>query len=225
MYYDKRNRGNLNDLAENTRKAAYKWYQYCLDNNINILIYETIRTKATQEEYVKKGASKTMRSYHLVGQALDFVPIIDSKGTAGWSIKDYTRKDILDAIKYAKTLGFTWGGDWNNNGDWRDEKFLDSPHLQFEYKGYGTDGRQPINLIQPKPEVKPTTPLKEGKLLELTQPQKNSLANTYKLARDKGIFSSKENEEAVLNGTMTESRAIYLNGLILGALMNDGKRV
>lgn len=139
MTYDERNRTNLDKLADHTRLAAYKWYQYCIDNKIDILIYETIRTKEKQAENVRKGASQTMRSYHIVGQALDFVPILDAKGTAGWSINEYTRKNLMVAINYAKSLGFTWGGDWDSDSNWRDETFLDTPHLQFNFTGYGKD--------------------------------------------------------------------------------------
>ncbi|TKH23356.1 M15 family metallopeptidase, partial [Bacillus cereus] len=74
MKYQTRNVNNLNKLADNTKAVAFKWYQYCIDNGIEVLIYETIRTVEQQREYVRKGASQTMRSYHLVGQALDFVP-------------------------------------------------------------------------------------------------------------------------------------------------------
>ena len=77
---------------------------------------------------MKKGVSQTMKSYHLVGQALDFVPV-DSKGNALWN--GYYAKDIQKAIKEAKRLGFEWGGDWKG--------FKDEPHLQYNYKGYGTD--------------------------------------------------------------------------------------
>lgn len=33
----------------------------------------------------------------------------------------------------AKRLGVNlrWGGDWNRNGDWRDEKFRDMPHFEL----------------------------------------------------------------------------------------------
>lgn len=136
MYYDSRNRGNLEKLADHTKIAAYKWYEWLNDNGYNVLIYETIRTKAQQQANVRKGASQTMRSYHLVGQALDFV-FVNQKGATLWAVNQYTTR--MKAINAAKAFGFTWGGDWDNDGDWRDEKFLDSPHLQYEYRGYGTD--------------------------------------------------------------------------------------
>lgn len=126
MLYDARNRTNLDKLADNTRIAAYKWYQYCIENQIQILIYETIRTKAQQEENVRKGNSQTMRSYHLVGQALDWV-LVDNKKNSLWN--GYKTVTGMKVINYAKSIGFVSGHDWG----W------DSPHLQYEYKGYGTD--------------------------------------------------------------------------------------
>lgn len=126
MIYDTRNRTNLDKLADHTKIAANKWYQYCIDNQIQVLIYETIRTIEQQRENVANGKSQTMQSYHLVGQALDFVPV-DSKGNTLWN--GYNAKTIQQAIKYAKSIGFESGYDWG----W------DSPHLQYNYKGYGTD--------------------------------------------------------------------------------------
>lgn len=127
MTYDERNRGNLNKLGDHTRKAAEQWYQYCIDNQIDLLIYETIRTKEQQQQYVNTGKSQTMKSYHLVGQALDFVPV-EGK-VAKWD--GYETQGITKAINKAKELGFEWGGEWRS--------FVDKPHLQYNYKGYGTD--------------------------------------------------------------------------------------
>lgn len=140
MKYHNRNVSNLNKLADNTKAAVFKWYQYCIDNGIEVLIYETIRTVEQQREYVRKGASQTMRSYHLVGQALDFVPI-QSNGTEDWN--GYNKEPWASAIRYAKQIGFEWGGDWKG--------FVDSPHLQYNYKGYGTDtfGKGAQNVVAP----------------------------------------------------------------------------
>jgi len=140
LKYHNRNVSNLNKLADNTKAAAFKWYQYCIDNGIEVLIYETIRTVEQQREYVRKGASQTMRSYHLVGQALDFVPI-QSNGTEDWN--GYNKEPWASAIRYAKQIGFEWGGDWKG--------FVDSPHLQYNYKGYGTEtfGKGAQNVVTP----------------------------------------------------------------------------
>lgn len=126
MIYDTRNRTNLDKLADNTKVKAYQLYQYCIDNQIQILIYETIRTKEKQAENVRKGVSKTMNSWHLTGQALDWV-LVDSKGTALWN--GYKTTNGLKVINYAKSIGFTSGHDWG----W------DSPHLQYDKIKYGKD--------------------------------------------------------------------------------------
>ncbi|MEK5046140.1 M15 family metallopeptidase [Bacillus sp. FSL L8-0637] len=127
MYYHNRNVENLQKLAPHTRAAAMKWYQYCQDNGIEILIYETTRSVEQQRKNVATGASQTMRSYHIVGQALDFVPAREAE--VFWD--GYYREDIQKAVRYAKSIGFEWGGDWKD--------FVDSPHLQYNYNGYGTD--------------------------------------------------------------------------------------
>lgn len=126
MIYDKRNRDNLNKLADNTRQKAYQWYKWVSAQGIEILVYETIRTIKQQELNVANGASQTMRSYHIVGQALDWV-LVDTKGTALWN--SYKTPNADKVINYAKSIGFVSGRDWG----W------DAPHLQYEYKGYGTD--------------------------------------------------------------------------------------
>lgn len=126
MIYDTRNRGNLAKLADNTRQKANQWYQYCIDNQIEVLIYETIRTVEQQKINVANGASQTMKSYHIVGQALDWV-LVDKKGNALWN--SYKTPEADKVINYAKKIGFVSGRDWG----W------DAPHLQYEYKGYGTD--------------------------------------------------------------------------------------
>ncbi|OAH53060.1 hypothetical protein AWH48_11925 [Domibacillus aminovorans] len=125
--YHQRNLGNLEDLAPNTEAAAREWYQWCIDNKIDILIYETIRSVAQQKKNVASGASQTMKSYHLVGQALDFVPLADGK--AQWAKSEYAKRPILTAIEQAEKLKFESGYRWG----W------DAPHLQYNYKGYGTD--------------------------------------------------------------------------------------
>lgn len=69
---------------------------------------------------------------------MDFVPV-NSKGETLW--KRYGAADVKKAIKEAKRLGFEWGGDWKS--------FIDKPHLQFIYKGYGTDTFNGSNVDTP----------------------------------------------------------------------------
>lgn len=144
MYYEKRNRENLDKLAPNTRRAALTWYSYCKSIGADILIYETIRSRETQRKNVAEGKSQTMQSYHLVGQALDFVPV-NAKGETLWS--GYSAPIIQKAIKEAKRLGFTWGGDWKS--------FVDMPHLQYDKIPYGQDKILKVIETPVKQVIKP----------------------------------------------------------------------
>lgn len=140
LYYHDRNLKNIENLADHTKIAALKWYEYLVKNDIDVLIYETIRTEAQQRENVRKGASQTMKSYHLVGQALDFVPVAEG-GRTDWN--GYTQTKIKQAVAEAKRLGFEWGGDWKS--------FIDRPHLQYNHKGYGTDTFGKVSVPKPQP--------------------------------------------------------------------------
>ncbi|MGP9043330.1 M15 family metallopeptidase [Cytobacillus kochii] len=178
LYYQERNLNNIAKLADNTKALALKWHEYLVKNDINILIYETIRTEAKQREYVNSGASQTMRSYHLVGQALDFVPV-NSKGETLWN--GYSAADVKKAIKEAKRLGFEWGGDWKS--------FIDKPHLQYNYKGYGTDtfngskGSAPSKNEGTKPSNIATSIVDYLKSKKID----SSFSNRKKLAKQYGI--------------------------------------
>jgi peptidoglycan L-alanyl-D-glutamate endopeptidase CwlK len=153
MTYDRRNRLALDELAPNTKVKAYQLYQYALDEGIDILFHDAVRTMDEQKANLASGASQTLKSYHLVGQALDFVPIVGGK--AMWSSKDYLTVDIKKFVKEAKRIGFVWGGDWTS--------FKDMPHLQYNYKGYDTDKvldkALKAEVVKPviKPVVKPKT--------------------------------------------------------------------
>jgi peptidoglycan LD-endopeptidase CwlK len=145
LTYHSRNLAAIAQLADRTKAAALHWHDYCEQNNINVLITETIRTEEQQRADVKKGVSQTMKSYHLVGQALDFVPIVNGK--TDWGA--YNNSDVQKAIAYAKTLGFEWGGDWHS--------FVDKPHLQFNFKGYGTDTFGKWTETKPAVQTTPAT--------------------------------------------------------------------
>ncbi|WP_141009593.1 DUF5776 domain-containing protein, partial [Listeria monocytogenes] len=171
-----RSLANVNKLADNTKAAARKLLDWSENNGIEVLIYETIRTKEQQSANVASGASQTMRSYHLVGQALDFVM---AKGkTVNWG--GYRSANAKKFIAKAKALGFTWGGDWDG--------FVDNPHLQFEYKGYGTDtfGKGASANVPAKPNTQSNSSLGLVDYMNMNKLD-SSFANRKKLATSYGI--------------------------------------
>jgi len=71
-----------------------------------------IRTMDEQRALFEKGASKTMRSKHLDGKAVDLMAYIGSRGS--WELNLYD--DIADAMKQAATetgAVLRWGAAWH----------------------------------------------------------------------------------------------------------------
>jgi peptidoglycan L-alanyl-D-glutamate endopeptidase CwlK len=82
-----------------------------------------LRTKEQQKVLVATGKSRTMKSRHLTGDAVDIAVLVNGEVT--WDLKYY--KEVATHVKkMAKTLGIriTWGGDWSG--------FIDGPHFQLE---------------------------------------------------------------------------------------------
>tara|TARA_R110002111_G_scaffold174712_1_gene240198 strand:- start:447 stop:863 length:417 start_codon:yes stop_codon:yes gene_type:complete len=76
-----------------------------------------MRTVAEQEALVAKGASKTMKSKHLEGRAVDLVAYVGPNVT--WSLNMYD--DLADAMAEAArrhTVAIKWGAAWSE-GDMR----------------------------------------------------------------------------------------------------------
>ena len=70
-----------------------------------------MRTEAEQKVLFDKGASKTMKSKHLEGKAVDLMAYIDGRGT--WELNVYD--EIADAMKAAAKLHdvkIRWGAAW-----------------------------------------------------------------------------------------------------------------
>ena len=71
-----------------------------------------VRTMAAQQALVDSGASKTMKSKHLEGNAVDVMAYVGSRGS--WEITLYD--DIADAFKAAAVeldIGIRWGAAWH----------------------------------------------------------------------------------------------------------------
>ena len=121
----------MNKFSERS-KAKLATVDIRLQNLMNVAIKESpfdfsitegIRTLKRQKELVAQGKSKTLKSHHLTGKAVDIAVWVNGKVT--WDFKYY--KEVADHIKeVARKLGYviTWGGDWKT--------FKDGPHFQIE---------------------------------------------------------------------------------------------
>ncbi len=93
-------------------------------SEVDFTVLEGMRTLQRQEKLYKSGASQTMKSRHLIGEAVDLGAWVD--GGVEWSWPLYYK--IAEAMKEAADeLGvkITWGGDWVS--------FKDGPHFQVEH--------------------------------------------------------------------------------------------
>lgn len=101
---------------------------------VDFTVVEGVRTVAQQREYVARGSSKTMASYHLpqsdgLGHAVDLAPLVG--GAIPWH-NWQAFADLAVLVKgCAAELGVPveWGGDWKT--------FRDGPHFQIprDWKG------------------------------------------------------------------------------------------
>ena len=94
---------------------------------VDFAVTEGLRAKKRQEELVKAGASKTMKSRHLTGHAVDLAAVVGSEIRWDWPL--YPK--IANAIKkaaYELDVPIEWGGDWKT--------FKDGPHFQLTWKDY-----------------------------------------------------------------------------------------
>lgn len=113
-------------------------------------VTQGLRTMEQQEALVARGASKTMKSKHLTGDAVDLAAYIGSR--VSWEITLYD--NIADAMKQAAielNTPIRWGAAWtvaditkwegtmeeamNAYVDWRRKEgrrpFIDAPHFEL----------------------------------------------------------------------------------------------
>lgn len=89
---------------------------------IDFGVTEGIRTLDRQKELYKKGLSKTMKSKHLIGRAVDLVAYVDGKVT--WDKQPYHIIALaMERAAIELQVGIRWGGDFKS--------FFDGPHFEL----------------------------------------------------------------------------------------------
>ena len=94
---------------------------------VDFVVLEGLRTEARQRELVAAGASRTMRSRHITGHAVDLGALFD--GVLTWRSEAYRR--LAPHVKRAARLEgapIEWGGDWVS--------FVDLVHFQLPRREY-----------------------------------------------------------------------------------------
>lgn len=124
MELDERSVRRLDGVHADLVRVAMRAAELC---EVDFIITEGVRTMKRQRELVAAGASKTLKSRHLSGHAIDSAPVVGGEVTWKWPAFPV----IADAFKRAaKELGvaIVWGGDWTS--------FRDGPHIELDRKVY-----------------------------------------------------------------------------------------
>ncbi len=94
---------------------------------VDFMITEGLRSAERQAALVKAGASRTTRSRHLTGHAVDVAALVE--GQVRWDWPLYGR--IAEAFKAAALdlkTPLIWGGDWKT--------LRDGPHFELDRKAF-----------------------------------------------------------------------------------------
>lgn len=97
------------------------------------IVVEGLRVIERQRELFTAGKSKTMKSRHLTGHAVDLAPLVDLNGDGALELT-WIRESfypIVDAMREsaaAASVLLEWGGDWST--------FVDMPHWQLPWSRY-----------------------------------------------------------------------------------------
>jgi len=95
---------------------------------MDVTIIEGVRTKERQAELLKQGATKVKYSKHMEGKAVDLSPYpIDWENRDGF----YYMGGMIRGIAKQLGLKIRFGGDWNSDGDTKDNNFDDLVHIEI----------------------------------------------------------------------------------------------
>lgn len=124
FYLGARSRDRLGQVHPDLRKVVERAIKI---TEVDFTVLEGRRTLDRQRKLVAAGASKTLRSRHLTGHAVDLGAYVD--GSVRWDWPLYHK--IAAAMKMAAIqthVTIQWGGDWSS--------FKDGPHYQLPWKQY-----------------------------------------------------------------------------------------
>lgn len=95
---------------------------------MDVTIIEGLRSKQRQEILLKEGKTKTKFSKHIEGKAVDLAPYpID------WEDRDrfHYMGGMIRGIAKQLNVNVRWGGDWDSDGETKDNRFDDLVHVEI----------------------------------------------------------------------------------------------
>ena len=106
--FSKRSLSNLQHVAEPLVRVVHRALQI---TEVDFVVIEGLRTVEQQRKHVQSGASQTMNSKHLTGDAVDLMAW--AAGRASWEMPYYFK--IAEAMRLAaieEKVSIRWGGAW-----------------------------------------------------------------------------------------------------------------
>ena len=143
----------IDSLAQETREAIQILLQKIANENLPIVLFETLRTPERQKFLYTKGrttpmvrevgiyefpglpteptVTKTLKSNHFSGHAADFIldiqhpywKTVNYNPSGAWDVSSKTEPVWQRFGQLAKESGFNWGGYW--------QSFKDYPHIEL----------------------------------------------------------------------------------------------
>jgi len=95
---------------------------------MDVTIIEGLRSEERQEKLLKEGKTKTRFSKHIEGKAVDLAPYpID------WEDRErfHYMGGMLRGIAHEMGVKIRWGGDWDSDGEIKDNSFDDLVHVEL----------------------------------------------------------------------------------------------
>lgn len=123
--FSKRSEGNL----EGVNSALVGVVRRALElSPVDFIVIEGRRTQERQRQLYNAGASKTMSSRHLSGNAVDLLPV-----GADWNNYKCWLPVLVAMRQAGQELGvkLRFGITWTDNPEDRPAKFLDAPHVEI----------------------------------------------------------------------------------------------
>lgn len=111
--------------------------------DVPFTVLEGVRTVARQRQLVAAGASRTMKSRHLTGHAVDLGALVNGKVRWDWPL--YLRlATSLRAAAISENVPVEWGGTWKRlsaggpvfEAADLSKSFPDGPHYQLPFSDY-----------------------------------------------------------------------------------------
>jgi peptidoglycan L-alanyl-D-glutamate endopeptidase CwlK len=96
---------------------------------MDVTIIEGLRSEQRQEKLLKEGSTKTKFSKHITGKAVDLAPYpID------WKDRDrfHYMGGMIRGIAKQLNVNVRWGGDWDGDGETKDNRFDDLVHVEIK---------------------------------------------------------------------------------------------